>query len=114
MAVSFHGALMSLCLVGMLLGDALGNVALVSIAALILVGDLLTIRLNPSTRMIQESAIRDAECPACGEAIDLVQTWSCPCGFVTWRPRHAFSPCPNCRKVLSWIVCPVCDASIPV
>jgi len=112
--VAYHGVLVILCFAGIVLGEATGNPALSGLAALVLVGHALTFRLNPLGRMIHESLIGEADCPACGEVIDLVQIWTCSCGFVTWQPRHAFSLCPSCRRVLSWIVCPACETSIPM
>ena len=73
-----------------------------------------TLRVNPLPRVIERKMLRIAECPGCGEVIDLVNTWNCGCGFLVWIPRHAFSSCPHCRKVFSWLVCPRCEASIPL
>ena len=73
-----------------------------------------TLRVNPLPIVIERKILRIAECPGCGEVIDLVNTWNCGCGFLVWIPRHAFSACPHCRKAFSWLVCPRCEASIPL
>lgn len=83
-------------------------------SALALVVYSLTWRLNPLPRLVQGWAIRQTKCLACGEIIELVDTWQCGCGFTSWQPRHVCSPCPHCRKVFRWLVCPNCQASIPV
>ena len=35
-------------------------------------------------------------CPNCGQAINLVDNWTCPARCKVVRPRHAFSPCTVC------------------
>jgi hypothetical protein len=110
----YHGLALILCLAGLLLGEVARAPALAGLAVLGLLVHILAFRLDPVGRFIQERLIQQAECPACGDVVDLVDTWSCACGFVTWRPRHAFSPCCNCGRVMSWIVCPGCEASIPI
>ena len=73
---------------------------------------LLTFRINPLPGIVSVWLFRQTTCGECGEAMDLVNYWRCGCGYVTWQPRHAFSPCPHCRKVFRWLVCPRCGASI--
>ena len=90
---------------GMKMNDGLMILLLIYIA---------TLRINPLPTVIERKILRIAECPGCGEVIDLVNTWNCGCGFLVWIPRHAFSSCPHCRKVFSWLVCPRCEASIPL
>lgn len=84
-------------------------------SALALLGVLLYAlfgRLNPLPGRVACWAIRAAQCSACGAIVDLVDTWRCRCGFVTWRPRHVFAPCPHCGQGFRWVVCPGCGASI--
>jgi hypothetical protein len=113
---AYYGALVVLCYAAIAIGEITGAHIVSALAILILLGHVLAFRVNPLIRLIQESVIREAECPACGEVIPLVQTWSCSCGFVTWQPRHAFSPCPNadCGKTVGWIDCPNCLASVTI
>lgn len=112
--LAYHGAVALILLAGTSLGEATGSPGLLVLSGLVFLAHGLTFRVNPLPRLVQERFIQEAVCPACGEAIDLVQVWNCSCGFVTWEPRHVFSPCPNCKKQFSWIVCPVCERSIPI
>ncbi|MFC1865147.1 hypothetical protein ACFLYB_00325 [Chloroflexota bacterium] len=73
-----------------------------------------TVRANPLPEILDKSIFKEGECPACGEVIDLENNWNCGCGYQMWEPRHAFSRCPNCGKVFSWLVCPRCEGSIPI
>jgi len=84
--------------------------------AILFLGYAVTLRVNPISRIVERKLVKEAQCPACGEVIDLFNMWSCGCGYLTWQSRHAFSPCPNpkCKKVFSWLVCPRCEGSILV
>jgi len=110
----YYGTVTVVCLAGIGLGEACAFQDLSLFAILVLIGHVLTFRLNPLPQVFQERHIQQAECPACGETFDLINTWTCSCGYVTWRPRHAFSPCPHCKKIFRWLVCPQCDASVVI
>ena len=112
MGMAYYGIVIFACLFGVVLGGAWQVPTLSLLSLVILVCHGLTFRFNPLPRMLQERFIQQTECPACGEVVDLVNTWNCSCGYVTWQPRHAFSPCPNCKKVFRWLTCPQCQASI--
>ena len=102
----------SICVVGMYLGGRSGDDDLAGISALVLLSFVIVQRLSPYPWRMQSWLIHEARCAECGQVIDLVDFWQCGCGFVTWHPRHVFSPCPHCRKVFRWIICPSCEASI--
>lgn len=112
--MAYHGAVGLVCLIGIAAGEALGNPDLSILWAIVAVAHGLTFNFNPIPRFIQQELIRSAECPACGEIIDLIQTWDCSCAYVSWEPRHAFAPCPECRRTFRWLVCPNCEASINI
>jgi len=111
-ALLYHGTIVLTTVGGSMLGIAMSSQDITLLFSAILFLHLLTFRLNPLGRLIQEKMIQEAECPGCGYMIDLVNLWKCHCGFTVYEPRHAFSPCPNCGKVFSWIDCPYCDTSI--
>ena len=114
LTLALHLAVALLCACGMVAGLASDHEDVFVLSGVTLLGYVLTLRLNPLPRLVASRIIRQTECPACGQVIDLVGIWRCGCGFVTWRPRHAFSPCPNCGKIFRWLVCPSCEASIPI
>jgi hypothetical protein len=107
-----HLALGLLCVAGMALSVPGEDQGAFALWGAVWLGYLLTLRLNPIPRWLQTRALRQTLCPACSQAIDLMDFWGCGCGFVAWHPRHAFSPCPNCGKAFRWIVCPSCQAHI--
>lgn len=111
-----HGIALCLCYLAMLVDQAMKQPLAAGFFALLLLGWLATLRVNPLPRAVEQRLIKAAQCPACAEIIDLENLWSCGCGFQTWETRHAFSLCPNpsCKKVFSWLVCPTCEASIPL
>ena len=55
------------------------------------------------------SMVKDIECSSCGEVIDPMGYWRCGCGFTAPYERHALLPCPQCRRIFSWIQCPFCE-----
>lgn len=110
--VGVHSLMLVLLFIGLLasaLSDDASNTGFFVILVFIY---LATLRVNPVPKLLEQWMIQDAECPHCGEVIDLVSIWSCGCGFVTWEPRHGLSACPDCRKVYDRLQCPRCDASI--
>ncbi len=111
--LKIHAPVLTFLAAAAFVGMAAGSLSAAGPFALLFFIYGVTIPINPLPRIWEERTIQDAECPACGQGIDLVNTWSCGCGFVTWVPRHAFSPCPNCGKVFAWLVCPQCETSIP-
>jgi|GEM_PF-1745258 len=110
----YHAAIVVVCLGGFITGSVLSNRDMSLFFAFILLVHILTFRLNPLEQFLQEQMIRRAECPACGHMVYLVTLWRCRCGFVMHRPRHAFSPCPNCKKVFQWVDCPYCETSVHI
>lgn len=73
---------------------------------------VLTYRMIPVLRWIQEKLIKDVVCYTCGTEIDLINQFRCSCGYMPYKERHVFSPCPMCRKYFLWITCPLCETSI--
>ena len=113
--LKIHAPVLSFLAAAAFAGMAAGSLSVAGPFALLFFIYGLTMPKNPLPRIWEERTIQDAKCSACGlEGINLTDTWSCSCGFVTYEPRHVFSPCPNpnCRKVCSWIVCSQCGASI--
>ena len=107
-----YALVFSICLAGMYFGGSGGDDDLAGISALVLVSYVIVQRLSPYPWRIQSWVIHEARCADCGHVIDLVDSWQCGCGYVTWQLRHVFSPCPHCKKVFRWIICPSCEASI--
>lgn len=112
--VVLHGAI-SLTLLGVVLVavtlEAPGLAGLVSLALLVY---LATLRVNPLPRLVERSLLQREVCSACGAVFDLMGTWACGCGFVSWHPRHVLSPCPNCGRTFSFVECPNCAGGIRV
>lgn len=98
--------------VGMWLGEWLGVEELIVVSGLAVLAYIVALRLSRFPWRVQSWIIRDTRCLECGQRIDLVDNWRCGCGYVTWRPRHLFSPCPHCRKVFRWLICTRCQATI--
>ena len=111
---TFHGLASLLCLLGVVMGLSANSDSLTGFSLLILVVYVLTLRLNPLPRLILSRLIQQVTCEECGEVMDLSNTWSCHCGYVSWVHRSAWAPCRNCSGVFKYIVCPRCDASIYV
>ena len=108
----YHASVILICLLGFFSGipSHSGNVQWFFLAVLLL--HILTARINPLGRFIQEMIITKADCPGCGRLIELVAYWKCQCGFATGKPRHAFRPCPQCGRLFKWIDCPRCETSL--
>ena len=56
-----------------------------------------------------------AVCKACGHTFPTLARYKCNCGYIAPKIRHAFSPCPLCKKGgFRWLVCPFCEGSIVI
>jgi len=108
----YHLAVLMFSFFGIEVGFALGSNGLINLSACLFAFHLLTFRVIPISRWIQEQLIQEAVCYACGQEVELVNQYRCSCGYISPRERHVFSPCPICGKCFSWIVCPVCETSI--
>ena len=108
LALALHVTIMAILYAGMILSATSGRENLFVFSGVAFFGYALTLRVNPLPGLLQCSIIRQTDCPDCGQVIDLVGVWRCGCGFRTWRPRHAFSPCRSCGKIFRWVVCPNC------
>jgi len=111
-----HLPIIGLLMIALLISNNTSNTSSIAFLGLIVLLYLATLRINPLPGIIERRKIQEVHCWACGEIIKLVDTWACSCNFVTWEPRHAFSPCPNpdCKKTYAWLVCPRCERSIPI
>lgn len=107
--VALHGGVIGVLFIGALIGALAGSGATSGFFSIVLLVYLATLRVNPLPRLLERHLLRKVECPACGQMIDLVSTWSCGCGFDTWKPRHALAPCTNCGKQFAWLQCPSCQ-----
>ncbi|MCI0439177.1 MAG: hypothetical protein L0177_08615 [Chloroflexi bacterium] len=110
--IAFHSGVMLFVFIGVIAGALADNAGTSGFFALALVAYLATMRVNPLPKLLERKLLQVAECSACGEAVALVGTWSCRCGFSTWEPRHALSPCPVCKRDFEWVHCPRCDSGI--
>lgn len=110
----FHGAVIFVLSVITLIAAALEVDTVVAIFGLTLFAYLLTMRLNPIPIRLELALVWNHECVACGAVFDLVDTWSCRCGYVSWQPRHAFSPCPHCHGTFEFLQCPKCEQGVGV
>jgi hypothetical protein len=113
-AFSYHFLIGAVCFTGIYAGRAVNSSCLVNGSASMLLFDILTFRVIPVSRWIEEKLIPEAACYNCGAAIGLTQAYKCSCGFLPHKERHIFSPCPMCGKTFSWIICPECETSIPI
>lgn len=113
-AFCYHVGVVMICIAMAKAGQFFNSSAMFQVSGVILLAHLLTFRIIPVSRWLQEWLIPEAVCPGCGTAIDLVGIYRCGCGFVPHKERHVFSPCPMCGKLYSWVVCPLCETSILV
>ena len=111
-ALCFHSVVIGICLLGAKTGTLFHWPILYQVSAIILLLHLITFKIIPFSRYLQERLITEAVCPGCGEIVELIGLYKCGCGFVPAIERHAFSPCPFCRKYYQWAVCPACETSI--
>ena len=112
--LAFHGAVVFVLLVFVLITAAVGAPGVGAVFGLLLIAYLATMRVNPIPRRIEQERIRQHRCTACGAVFDLVGTWNCRCGFVSWQPRHAFAPCPHCHGSFAFLRCPRCEQGAEV
>jgi len=113
-AFIYHSGVISISLIGIKAGTAFNSPGLLNISAIVLLAHLLTFRIIPILRWIQERLIREATCYGCGAMIALDGLFRCSCGYMSHRERHVFSHCPMCSKYYRWITCPACETSIPI
>ncbi|MHB8174775.1 MAG: hypothetical protein ACYDFU_10005 [Nitrospirota bacterium] len=111
-AFCYHLGIISISLVGVKIGAFLDSPGLVGVSVVLLALHLLTFRVIPVSRWIQESLIREATCTICGAQVEIVNLYKCGCGYT--QARHAFSPCPMCGTSFQWVICPECESSIPI
>ena len=104
--VGFHSAVLGILLIFMLVGSLAESPSTSGFFGILLLGYLVTLKVNPLPRLLERKLFQEIECATCGEAIDLVSSWNCGCGFITWQPRHALLPCPVCKKEFEWLQCP--------
>lgn len=90
----------------------LGISAGINLMFYLLAFHLLTFRVIPIVRLIQEALIPEAVCFACGQEVELVNQYRCGCGYISPMERHIFSPCPMCGQSFLWVICPACETSI--
>lgn len=113
-AAAYHCSIITVSYAGAKVGSAFGSDFLFQSAIALFLIDILTFKVVPVSRWLQERLIPEATCFACGSTVDLVSRYKCGCGFVPYKDRHAFSLCPNCGKGFLWVVCPACETSIPI
>lgn len=107
--LGLHSAVLTFLLIIMFIGVLVDNVSTSGFFAVLFVGYLVTLRVNPLPGLLEKRLLRVLECSACGETIDLMSNWSCGCGFTTWEVRYALSPCPVCKREFEWLQCPSCE-----
>jgi hypothetical protein len=110
--LAVHSAVLGLAFFGMMLGVLAESGSLAGFFALAFLGYAVTLRVNPLPRLLERGLFQEMGCSSCGQAIYLVNTWTCGCGFITWEPRHGLSNCPHCKKEYAWLQCPRCEAGI--
>lgn len=107
-----HGTVTVVALLGILLGQLSASPDTIGLFGLALLGYLVTLRINPLPGLVERNLYQEVECSSCGQVVELVNNWTCGCGFQTWQPRHGLAPCLHCHKVYDWLQCPHCDAGI--
>jgi hypothetical protein len=113
-AFCYHTGIVVFCIGLMKAGEIIGSTVMPEVAAAVLLGDILTFRIIPLSRKLQELLIPEAVCFGCGTVIGLLGIYRDGCGYQSYKERHVFSPCPNCHKYFDWIECPACQTSIPI
>lgn len=110
--VGFHSTVLGFLLIITLFGTLADSPSTSGFFGLLFVAYLITLRVNPLPRLLERKHLQTVECSACGHTIDLMGSWNCGCGFVTWEPRHALTPCQICKKEFQWLECPSCENGI--
>ncbi|MBI1912104.1 MAG: hypothetical protein HYS21_08890 [Deltaproteobacteria bacterium] len=113
-AAAYHCSVITVSYAGAKAGIAFGSELVFQSAIALLIFHALTFKVVPVSRRLQERHIPEAPCFGCGTSIELVGRYKCGCGFIPYKDRHVFSPCPNCGKRFLFMVCPYCETSIPV
>ncbi|CAG0973863.1 hypothetical protein ANRL2_01863 [Anaerolineae bacterium] len=113
-AAAYHCFVITVSLAGAKTGIAFGSEFVFQSAIALFILHVLTFKVVPVSRRLQERLIPEAACFGCGTSIELVGRYKCGCGFISYKDRHGFSPCPNCGKGFLWVVCPACETSIPI
>lgn len=111
-ACGYHAAIIASSLILTKLGTALENETIGMFAIGLLISDVLTFRLIPISRWIQESLIQEGTCYGCGAVVEFIGRYKCSCGYLSPKDRHIFSPCGLCKKSFRFAVCPKCETSI--
>ena len=70
-AFIYHSGVLSISLIGIKAGTAFNSPELLNISAIVLLAHLLTFRIIPILRWIQEKLIRETTCYGCGALIEL-------------------------------------------
>ena len=107
-----HSAVLSLLFIFILVGTLTESPDASGFFALVFLVYAVTLKVNPLTKLMERRVFQEIECSACGQNIELMDSWNCGCGFVTWEPRHALAPCPVCKKEFQWLQCPSCENGI--
>ncbi|MHB8172960.1 MAG: hypothetical protein ACYDFU_00675 [Nitrospirota bacterium] len=113
-AFCYHMGIVVFCVGLTEVGALMGNAVMPEVAGAIILADILTFRIIPLSKKLQELLIPEAVCFGCGTVISLLGIYRDGCGYQSHKERHVFSPCPMCGKYFSWITCPVCETSIPI
>ena len=113
-AFCYHAGIIAISMSGIKLSILINSPELRQVSSIVLLLHLLTFKVIPISRWIQERLIPEASCPGCGAVIELVGLHRCGCGFISHVERHIFSDCQMCGKSFLWIVCPECDISIRI
>ncbi len=108
----YHLAILITCIVWTSEANRIKDNQLAEAVVFLFVLHVLTFRLIPVSRWLQELIISDAYCLGCGFVLNLRSRYRCSCGINPHYEKHAFSPCSNCGKIFSWMVCPRCDTTI--
>jgi hypothetical protein len=110
--LAVHSLVLALLLLFIYVGTLADSPGTSGFFGLIFLGYLVTLKVNPIARLLERKVFQEIECSACGQTIELMDSWNCGCGFITWEPRHALAPCPVCKKEFQWLQCPSCENGI--
>lgn len=113
-AAAYHCSVITVIYIGAKAGIAFESEFVSQSAIALFIVHVLTFKVIPISRWLQERLIPEATCFGCGTSIELVDRYKCGCGFIPYKDRHVFSPCPHCGKGFLWVVCPQCEALIPI
>lgn len=108
----YHVSVIVISLGMIKLGCVTGFHVMIRFGIFVLIAHVLSFRILPVSRFIQEALIKRAGCTVCGAEVELENLYQCSCGYT--QVRHAFSPCPMCGTEFQWITCPECGSSIAI